>query len=301
MSSLLNIICVYYNFSNFKRRKQLTEEFMERCLNDKNIQLFVVELILDGSNFEITNNNNPNHLQLTTKNKLWFKENLINIAVKRLLPENWNNFAWIDSDIEFIDNTWTLKTIEKLNNSDIVQLFCKCYQLDKYNNLTDRISTGVIKYNYGKSSYSQNYNDTHPGYAWAITREGYEKIGKLPDLFIIGSADTRISYGMLDIDVYLTRSDLFFTDNYKKYILDVYESVKKLTFNYVDVEIYHYYHGSKENRKYFERHKLLSEFKYEPTNHLVYNEYGLLEITDTFPIELLNQIDCYFIERKEDD
>jgi len=298
---MLNVICVYYNFSNFKRRKQLTEEFIYRCSINTKINLFVVELILEGSTFSITNSYNANHLQLTTKYKLWFKENLINIAVNKLLPKTWDNFAWIDSDIEFLDNDWVSKAIDKICCNDIIQLFSKCIQLDKHNNVTERVSTGVIKYNYGKSIYTQHYNDTHPGYAWAMSRNGYEKIGKFPELFIIGSADTRIAYGMLDIDIYLTRTDLCFTDDFKTYILDIYKNVKNLKFDFLDTVIYHYYHGSKENRKYFERHMLLSNFEYEPTKHITHDKNGLIQITDTFPIGLLHEIDNYFEERKEDD
>lgn len=298
---MLNIICVYYNFSNFKRRKQLTEEFIARYISNKHINLFIVELILEGAEFEITSNVNPNHLQLTTKYKLWFKENLINIAVQDLLPKNWDNFAWLDSDIEYLDNDWVLNAIDKLRNNDIVQLFSKCIQLDKYNDITTYVSTGVIKYNYGKTKYIQHYNDTHPGYAWGMSRKGFEKIGKLPELFIIGSADTRIAYGMLDIDIYLTRTDLCFTPDFKNYILDTYTKVQPLKFDYLDVDIYHYYHGSRKNRQYSTRHTLLSNFKYEPTKHIKYDANGLLQITESFPEGLLQQINDYFEQRKEDD
>ena len=49
-----------------------------------------------------TNANNKKHLQLNTNNiPLWHKENMINIGIRKLLPNNWKAVAWIDADIEF--------------------------------------------------------------------------------------------------------------------------------------------------------------------------------------------------------
>jgi hypothetical protein len=264
---------------------------------NKNINLFIVELVFNNNKFEITNNNNKNHLQLSTMTKLWYKENLINLAISKLFDKNWDNVAWIDSDIEFMDNQWVEKTINKLQNNDIVQLFSNCIQLDKNNKPTDYVNTGVIKYNYNNS----NSTSGHPGYAWAMSRIGYTKIGKIPDLFIVGGADTRMSYGMLNIDVYLTRPNICFTEGFSNYIINVYNCFNKLKFDYVDCDIYHYYHGDIKNRKYVERHLLLSEFSYDPYNYIKYNDDGLIEVTSTFPNELIEKISNYFDERNEDE
>jgi hypothetical protein len=301
MTEKLNIVCVYFNFSHFEIRKKLTLDFIKRYNNCSNIDLYIVEIVYNDDEYEVTDNNNKNHMQLKTNTKLWYKENLINLAIKNLLPPDWTNVAWIDSDIEFTDTMWVEKTIEKLKYNDIIQLFSSCIQLDKNNNNTDYISTGVIKYNFGKLVYSQHYNNTHPGYAWALSRTGYDKIGKIPELFIIGSADTRMSYGMLNIDLYLERTDMTFTEGYKQYIINVYELFSKLRFDYLDCIIHHYYHGDRKNRKYFERHLLLSKYEYDPNIHIEYTSNGLIKVTDRFPKELLEEIEKYFDDRKEDD
>ena len=79
-----------------------------------NINLFIVELVSEGDSFMITNKDNKNHLQLVTNTHIWYKENLINIAIEKLLDKNWTNFAWIDSDVKFENDNWIQETIEKL-------------------------------------------------------------------------------------------------------------------------------------------------------------------------------------------
>lgn len=297
----LNVICLYYNFANYLKRSKLTREYIERMNKYDNINFYVVELALVNTDFVITDINNKNHLRLTTNTIMWYKENLINIAVNKLLNKNWSNFAWIDSDIIFENSDWVTQTLQKLQHVNIIQLFSKCYQLDITGKKILKENIGVIKYNINRTTYIQNYNDTHPGYGWAISREGYNKIGKIPDIFIVGGGDTRISYGMLGIDVYLERQDFNFTDDYKKYVYNLYDKVKLLTFDYIDCNIYHCYHGQRKDRKYHDRHKLLSEYNYNPITNLEYNSDGLLVPTSDFNVELLTKIKEYFFERKEDD
>ena len=69
------------------------------------VDLFIAELSFDNT-FEITEKYNDRHIQLYTSNNniIWPKENLINIAVSFLykVKPNFKCFAWIDSDLEFV-------------------------------------------------------------------------------------------------------------------------------------------------------------------------------------------------------
>jgi len=299
----LNVIIVYYNFMKYQRRKQLTIEFIERMLKYDKINLYIVELILDGDDFEITDGFNKNHLQIKTNYILWFKENLINIAVDKLLDIDWKNFAWMDSDIMFENNDWIDNVLNELNNYDIIQLFSKAYQLDINNNITS-YSYGCIKYNMNRNKYIIDDQHTHPGYAWAISKNGYNKIIKLPDMFIVGGADSRIAYGILNIDLYISNyeeENIYFCEEFKKYIIEYQNKISMLSFSYIECNIYHFYHGNIKNRQYFNRHKLLSEYNYNPFTDLKYNKDGLIEPTNNFSTDLLCCIKKYFYNRKEDD
>jgi hypothetical protein len=59
---------------------------------------------------------------VSSDSKVWIKENLINLGIKTL-PEDWKFVAWIDADITFLNQNWVDETKEKLQSSDIVQLW----------------------------------------------------------------------------------------------------------------------------------------------------------------------------------
>ena len=58
------------------------------------------ESALPKQKFQVTQADNPLHLQITAPSVLWLKENLVNIAVQHL-PTDIEYLAWLDADIEF--------------------------------------------------------------------------------------------------------------------------------------------------------------------------------------------------------
>ena len=76
---------------------------------------------------------------------------------------------------------------------------------------------------------------------------------------------------------------------------------KMLRLGYTPGIIRHYYHGSKLNRNYTERWKILMAHKYSPIEHLTYDDMGILIPTKVFPQEFIKDIYKYFVERKEDE
>ena len=294
----LNVICVYYNFCKYKRRKQLTLEYIERMSQYENINLYVCELVLEGEEFEITDKTNSKHLQLTTKYVLWYKENLINITVNKLLEKNWSSFAWIDSDIEFENKNWVNYTLEKIKTNDILQLFSFVNQYDCECNITQK-NVGIIKkFKCKKDIEFKTYG--HPGYAWAINRNLFEKLCKLPEFFIVGGCDSKIANAIVENDYYLkTISNEKMNINFYMYIINISIKLKKCKYDYIDTEIYHYYHGEKINRQYKLRYEIIKD--YNPYTDIVFNENGLIEPNlNNLNSTILDNIKKYFYGRKED-
>lgn len=122
-NDILHIVTVIYNYCEYKLRYDLCEKFINKYKNHQGVNLYVVELVYGKQKFKITNKNNKNHLQLRTKDPLWHKENLINIAIKKMLPQNWKYVAWIDCNISFVNNNFVQKTISRLQSYDVVQMF----------------------------------------------------------------------------------------------------------------------------------------------------------------------------------
>lgn len=296
----LNVIVVLSNPCLYARRYLLFKEFVKRIENDNNINLFVVEMIYKNQRFIITDKNNANNLQIKTEIPIWHKENMINLAVKYLLPKNYKAFAWIDSDFEFESNTWSFDTLKILNGcKDVVQLFSHCKDMDKeYNSMSVFNSFGYC-FSKNKKFASKGLNYWHPGYAWAISRKAYEKISGLYDKGILGSGDSIMALS------FINKVNTMINENYNKdYINSMLEFQKKsnnLRLGYVPGVIRHHYHGSKKNRKYTERWQILIKHNYSPILHLKYNNESVLIPNENFSEKFKNDIMKYFGERKEDE
>ena len=293
----LNIIVVISNPCLFIRRYQLFKEFICRLEKEEsNINIFIVEMIYNNQEYMVTSSDNPNHLQLKTEIPLWHKENMINVAVKKLLPKDYKAFAWIDADIEFDSSTWVSDTLKLLNGTfDIVQLFSHCIFMDKDGSTLNNFnSNGYIHFN---KILIKTVNDySHPGYAWAITRELYEKIGYLFDKSILGGGDRII------INSIFNNINTFKKDYSKELFNSINNYSKELDFKYGYTPgiIKHYYHGERKNRQYTNRQLLYKKYNYNPNIHITYKN-DILVPTDKFPKELINDIFKYFKERNEDE
>ena len=299
----LHVIAVVSNPCLYAKRYILMKEFIKRIeLEEKNVNLYIVELAYKNQNFIITDKNNKQHLQLRTDCPLWHKENMINLGVKYLLPDNYKAFAWIDADIEFENNTWALDTLKILNGTrDIVQLFSHVVDMDK-NRLTMNVfnSAGyqyAKRNNYCSAGGNQNY--WHPGYAWAITRKAYEKIGGLYDKGILGPGDNIMLCCLLK-----EKMGPCLVNNNKDAIQSVVEYEKKMEnikLGYVPGVIRHYYHGSKKNRFYVERNSILVKHNFSPYTDITYDDIGIIIPTQNFSEDFKKDIYNYFQSRNEDE
>jgi len=310
----LHIISVISNPCNYKRRITLMKDFINRMENHRGLsastpktdksgyELYIVELLYGEQNtYSVTDKNNIRHLQIKTMNPLWHKENMINLGIKQLLPDDWKYVAWIDSDIEFDSKSWIEDTKYKLYHEyDILQLFNIALDLSE-NNDAMKIYQSFGYKNVESKLYDLDYkpagdiNYWHCGYAWACTREFYDSIGKLYDLDIVGSGDYRMAMA------FIGRLCKGYTSGYNKCIIDWYNRIpSNIKLGYISGLIRHYYHGSKINRRYRERNEILREHKYDPLVFLYYDD-DILIPTESCPKKFLDDIHKYFIERKEDD
>ena len=299
----LHVIVVISNPCLYKRRYELTGQFIKRMEKEPRVIVYVVELAYGKQKFALTSHSNSRHLQLRTETPLWHKENMINLGVKYLLPSDYKAFAWIDSDIVFLNKDWALDTLKILNGyKDIVQLFEQTQHL----NFEDKMSTTHYSAGFqyiNSSNRSMDRNSVyywHPGFAWAITRSAYEKINGLYELAIIGSGD----YIMLECllqNVNKKRKYItgYGTDKYS--LVDLQNKMKGLCFGYVPGIIKNFYHGSWKNRKYQERKNIILQNHYDPSIHIEKDEMGIIVPSKKFSNKFKKDIYNYFKERNEDD
>lgn len=297
----LNVIIVISNPCQFARRYILCREFIKRIEEEEeNVELYVVEMIYPNQKFIITDKKNKNHLQLKTDIPIWHKENMINLGVKYLLPKSWKAFAWIDADIEFENPSWALDTLKILNGSkDVVQLFSHAVDMDREKNNLNIFNGFGYSFTKQKKYTTKGTDYWHPGFAWAITREAYEKIDGLYDKGILGSGDSIMALSLINSVEKTLQMD--YHEDYINSIIEFQKKSKKLRLGYTPGVIRHHYHGSKQNRKYTERWKILINNKYSPINDVTYDSVGILIPTQNFNEDFKNEIMNYFQERKEDD
>ena len=297
----LNVIIVISNPCLYAKRYILLKEFVKRIEEEEeHVNLFIVELVYGNQKFIITNKNNKNHLQLKTEVPLWHKENMINLGVKYLLPKDYKAFAWIDADIEFDSSTWALDTLKILNGyKDIVQLFSHCIDMDQEKNNLNIFNGFGYCFEKQKNYTTKGTDYWHPGYAWAITRKAYEKTNGLYDKGILGSGDSIIAMSLINKCNSIINSNYHI--DYNNSMLNYQNTASKLRLGYTPGIIRHHYHGSKANRKYTERWKILMNYKFSPYSHITYDSSGLIIPTNYFSQEFKDEIYNYFKERKEDE
>ena len=297
----LNVIIVLSNPCQYARRYILAREFIKRFEEEEaNVNLYVVEMIYDNQKFIVTDSKNKKHLQLKTQTPLWHKENMINLGVKYLLPNNWKAFAWIDADIEFDSNTWATDTLKILNGcKDILQIWSHAVDMDYDKSNLSIFNSFGYSFSKQKKYTTDKKNYWHPGFAWAMTRKAYEKVGGLYDKGILGSGDNMMSLSIINKVESTMKMD--YHENYKNSIFEYQKQAKKMRLGYTPGVIHHHYHGTKANRNYTNRWAILIKHNYSPINHLTYDKQGILIPTSIFTQEFKEDIYNYFKERKEDD
>ena len=294
----LHVIIVISNPCLYAQRYILAREFINRIeTTEEHVILYIVEMTYGDQKFILTEEGNPQHLQLRTEIPIWHKENMVNLGVKYLLPETWKAMAWIDADVEFESSTWALDTLKLLNGyADIVQLFSIANDMDEHNLCMSTHFSFCRQYSKGhKYCVGKDKNYWHPGYAWACTKEAYEQMGGLIDHSILGSGDYLMAMSFIGAVKTVVSS------GFSDYILKFQKRAKNMRLSYVPGMINHYYHGSKANRKYRERNEILVSNKFNPYLHLTTDETGIVVPSKLCPPKMLDDIVQYFRERNEDE
>ena len=327
------VIAVMTNPERFRTRPKLFREFMAR-MDKYGAKLYVVEGAFGDRDFEVTDPQNPRHIQIRTDSELWYKENLINIGISRL-PSTWKYVAWIDGDIDFVRPDWIQETVHELQHHPIVQMFedaidtgpehevltlfkgfAYCYKnnLPKKFTRPQEVKTeetikeipDALTKHIKKSFSSPYYCDSgfpgtywHPGYAWAATRSAINTLGGLFDMGIVGAGDHHMACCLIGQGEKSYPKNIH--PNYKKYVLAWQERALRLhkSLGYVKGTIYHFWHGKKRNRKYKERWQILVDNKFDPSIHIHKDWQGMWSLHSGHE-GLRNQIREYFQSRNED-
>lgn len=314
----LYVVAVCSNPERYASRFRLFREFQARMRANPDVVLVTVEQAFGERPFEVTHCQNQLDIQIRAgaESTVWVKESLINIGFRQLarICPDWRYAAWIDGDVEFLRPDWARETIHALQQYKIVQpwahavdqgphfapighseSFCKSYW-----DLQSQLAAG--------ENPSRNYTgkrvngvDTwHPGYAWAIRRSTWEKIGPFIDWCVMGSGDRHMACAFIGKVEHAIHDRA--TASYKRLALAFQRACDKhleRDIGYVAGMLVHHFHGKKRERYYVQRTKTLADVGFDPDRDVKLNHDGLLVLTG-HNLRLRDALRRYLKSRNED-
>lgn len=294
------VVLPYFNFCKYNNRRRLFVEFVSRLRTKTGIRIVISEGRLEGDDWDLGIVNGVyKHFKFTYSNVCWLKENLINLATRRL-PDSWKYMAWIDADLTFVNDNWVEDTIRAFNRYDVVYLWETCVNLGKNKDAAEKPdkSFGYMHVESGKEYHPKaKYGFWHPGYAVACTRKAFEKMSGLIDFAILGSGDRHMALALIGKVEWSAPGNIH--EGYLIRLKAFQQRVKGLQLGYVPGTIVHHWHGDKADRKYVERWDILTKGKYNPQTDIRKNREGLIQFTHE-GLRLEEPIKEYFWGRKED-
>lgn len=225
---------------NPARSKRIIQNYYETVEALGNVPTFTVELVFDDDIPQILN---AVHYKSTSY--MFHKERLLRLLEKHV-PEKYTKLAFIDADILF-DFDWYQKTSRALDSYDVVQMFSGACWMNLNRQVILRRETVL------KMESTEWDSSFHPGFAWGMRREWYNKVGFF-DWAISGSGDTLSSIAWLS----KTPPPLF--QSIPKTIAQKFadfQALPKPRIGHVEGTVRHLFHGSRENRQYTSRHRMI--------------------------------------------
>jgi hypothetical protein len=238
---------------------------------------------------------------LRSKEELWLKECAINVGVTHL-PHDWQQVAWLDSDVQFARPNWVGECIQKLQHYAFLQMFSHARDLGpNYEMLpdghphangrgfVDAFHSGALdqlvktaKPAGEDPGYGYGYPPrVFPGLAWAARREAWDAVGGLLDIAIWGGGDWHMAHALIEKTQGMMRTDLH--RDYKKQVMQWYfrcHTHIRQNVGVMEGTILHNWHGRKTDRGYNAKHAILAQCGFDPLRHLKRDSQGLWQLHD---------------------
>jgi hypothetical protein len=257
--------------------------YVKNIFESQGLPVFTLELVYEGRQPEL-----PHAFHVSGSSFLFHKENLYRILEQKI-PSCYTKLAFLDADVFFMDKSWYRKTSELLNSYDIVQPFERAHWLDLTYKKTMMTRKSIV------CDTKQVWDFTyHPGFAWCMRRKYYKKVGFF-DYAVSGSGDTLSSAAWLR-KTFPTKFKSLPSPLVTNYLKFQHQTAPTITY-LQDGDLYHLYHGSRENRQYSERHTML-DIKGEIEDYLVKTKEGVWEWKDNHK---WNPMYLEYFKKRDDD
>jgi hypothetical protein len=227
---------------------------------------------------------------------VFFKENLWNLAARSADDDK---LLFLDADIRFSVDRFADAAASLLDFCDVCQPFEVAHWFDR---------DGLVCLQRGASAAAiargvePKPSEWHPGFAWAMTRTAFDRLGGFYELHPFGGGDTAFSYCLDErwVETSMPRmlkhdAAYWWTSSYAAYQRNAFGL--NLRVGYLQgVHAYHLWHGETVNRRYVDRAKSMPLGRGDeyPLHH---RPDGLLAWNDPSFSAVARE---YFVGRRED-
>lgn len=300
--NILHVIGVVENPMRYHSRYRLFREWLEAMENTPNVKVYVVEAAYQDRHFEVTCHSNPQHLQLHSRQPIWHKENMQNLAIKRLLPKDWKYMATVDADVFFSHKHWAQEAIHQMQDYCVIQPWSDCVDLAHDGHVLQHFRSFCFQHSKGvpkQTHPSQPYQYAHSGFAWCYRRDFYEAVREFIDWCILGSADHHQAFALIgEVSKTIHKG---MTPHFFKLCHEWQHLAHRHThgiLGYVPGHIKHKFHGPKAKRKYRERWQILVDNHYDPIKDVCHDTQGMIKVIGK--PRLIHDCRLYMLHRNED-
>lgn len=278
---MLAVLTSYFNSSKSKFRLQNYKHFRTQ-LQLENVDLFTIEAAFDDQPFELEANGET--LVQVRAERMWQKERVLNILIEDL-PPKYDEVVWMDCDLMYVQNKWSRRISEALNEYQVVQPYSWAAAMPECK-FSRPVSGLVAVWDcFGSGNYRRSfahhltdkdrdtsYHEGHVGYIWAARRSFLDK-HKLYDPIITGAGDLFMSLaysghlGFLDGTPHLNKLRQDTVNHYFDWAFSVYEDTRGQVGCTNDL-ILHLWHGDLNNRNYLVLSECLQQYGFNPNEDL---------------------------------
>jgi hypothetical protein len=301
-------IACHFNPAGFEARRRNFRDFRERLSGP----LLAVELAF-GDAFDLRPQDADILIRLRGQDVMWHKEALL-MAGLRHLPADCAFVAWLDADVVFERADWKAVALEGLSVDPVLQLYACVHHMPpgwrpsdpmtepefSQEGLAALVAAGRSPKSLLEGVLSRDSQSAAVGFGWAARRDLLETHGLYRGL-IVGGGDTAYAAavcGCPEVAVQKHFMNSRQTACYMDWALPVSREVQSKV-GFVPGAIRHLWHGTMENRRSIERHRLLAESGFDPSRDLRWDERGAMGWSSA-PPGLEPTLGAYFRARRHE-
>jgi hypothetical protein len=250
------------------------------------------------------------HIGVRSDSWCWSKENLLNLALRKVLPEA-QYICWEDADVYHRDSQWANKTMEALEEYYVVQTWSQCIDLGPEDEV-------CIVHHSLSNLYTQQkpvtkdedrpwwtreggeHEYAHPGFSWACRKELLKATGGFFDVALFGSGDYHMALSMIGKAEWSLPEGA--ETEYRKRLLKWQDRAKPLVqgkLGAVPGTLEHRFHGNRHTSRHLDRWQIMIKHRFDPAIDIRRNGHDVWEWSGNKPrMEL--EWSRYLMSRNED-